>query len=109
MQMTCGRPEMNALAAIVFALRGLDPAQFGPSALHNHRPMSLNQLWRHRRTVNRIRDRGVREVVLEPPPYPFRGPQVHIPSRQPKASAACEAHECSGRKPTMRFSSRRSW
>jgi len=40
MQMTCGRPEMNALAAIVFALRGLDPAQFGPSALHNHRPMS---------------------------------------------------------------------
>jgi hypothetical protein len=30
MQMTCGRPKMNALAAIVFALRGLDPAQFGP-------------------------------------------------------------------------------
>ena len=24
MQMTCGQPEMNALAAIVFALRGLD-------------------------------------------------------------------------------------
>jgi hypothetical protein len=40
MQMTCGQPEMNALAAIVFALRGLDRAQFGPSALHNHRPMS---------------------------------------------------------------------
>ena len=38
--------------------------------------MSLNQLWQHRRIVNRIGDRGVREVVLEPPPYPFRGPQV---------------------------------
>jgi hypothetical protein len=63
MQMTCGRPEMNALAAIVFALRGLDPAQFGPSALHNHRPMSLNQLWRHpglpsQRVANSIWERG---------------------------------------------------
>src|SRR5262249_20125638 len=41
--------------------------------------MSLNRLWRHRRIANRVRDRGVPEVVLEPPLCPFRGPQVRIP------------------------------